>query len=257
MVRPFANCIVPILSLTMLAGCSPNYLPIGDHKVFIDTFVLQGDVGGMTHALFCTADESICGRRETEDYDPDAFRLDTTYNPGLGITDMPYFWTAAKERRGDMQAGIFEVLGVDPNAGHIMRTSINDLAWAEAVVPPHFTFVAPDYFSELSRKAIQTLDVTWAPSHQGFPVIWDLFLADREAEEMPCDLLGWKGAKGEAEDTGSLQIPLDGLPEELPAEGCDAVLVVRLRSEGTLPPEFPHGYVRSEMLAGVVFRFMP
>lgn len=257
MICALANRIVAISSLTMLIGCSPNYLPIGDHKVFIDAYFPLDEPEGTTQALFCTEDESVCGRREEEGYDPDEFVLYTDDDIANDLDPFPYFWKKAKAQQGNMQAGRFEIGGVVANTGDILRTSLNDLAWAEVKVPSRFSIITPDYFSEPSRKQAQTLDVTWEPSNQGFPMIWDLFLADLEPEETTCDLLGWKGAKGEVEDTGSLQIPLDGLPSEIPAEGCDAVLILRLRNEGTLPPEFPRGYVRSETLRGVVFRFMP
>lgn len=251
------NCIMPIFTMAMLAGCAANYAPIGENKVFVDSYFLMDSSLGSGQALLCSPDEQVCGRREADGYDPDEFIMYTDDDIKQDLMELSYLWQAGKTRERDMQTGRFEMIGILAEAGDTIRTRLNDLSFAEVTVPPRFRILEPTYDAQLSRKLADVLSVTWEPSSQGFPLYWKLFLADKESEEMPCDLLGWKAMEGEAEDTGNLQISLQGMPEDLPPEGCEAVLVLRLRNEGTLPPEYPSGYVRSEMLDGVVFRLMP
>lgn len=254
------NWIVCIALCTVLAGCSPSFLPIGDHKVFINFYLGSHDNVGSAQAMLCTADETFCGRREEEGYEPDLF-----YNLSHGLNDrydedyleLPLGWVPATAKKGNMSAGWFGMLEIPSEPGDITRVRLNDSTYAEAVVPPYFNIIEPPFESQHHRGSKSALHVMWQPSSQGFPVHWELFPVDNEPEVLPCDMLDWGIIEGDMDDTGVLDIPLDAMPMNLPEEGCNMILTVRLRSEGTLPPELPSGYVRSEVIDGVILRFLP
>lgn len=257
MLRFAGNWMVFILSLAVLTGCSPSYMPMGDQKVFVDFYLPARGGSVMSQAMLCTPDEAFCGRREEEGYDPDEFFYFTPYARQLGYDNFPMAWIQAKGERPGMVAGLYKKDDLTPDAGDTVGIRLNDLDYAAVTLPPNLEIVEPSFASEHSLSLESELRVTWEPSNQAYPVLWDIFPVDTGPEVLPCDMLSWGTMVGESEDVGTVDIPLEGIPMDLPAEGCDVVVVVRRRNEGVLPSLIASGYIRGEAMDGVIVHLVP
>ena len=156
-----------------------------------------------------------------------------------------------------MQAGGFGLTEIPAKPGEAVRFLFNDFDYAEAIIPPALKIIEPPFLAEQTLGSGGTLHIAWESPKPNFPLHWEFFPLDNDPEEQPCDLLMWERLDGEAEDTGLLEIPLSTVPMNLPAEGCDAAVVLRRRCEGGLPPALPAGYVRAASTAGVIVRLLP
>lgn len=257
--RFLSNLIVSFVALAVLAGCAPNYLPIGDHKAFMDYYLPFGGNEAMVQALLCTPDESFCGRRKinSDEYDPDQFLSQGAADIEDDFEGWPLGFVPAGAESSTMQAGVFEIIDLATPPGESVRFIFNDLDYAEVRIPPVIEIIDPPFLSERSLMAETTLKVLWKSPKPDFPLHWEFFRLDNDPEEQACDLLVWEHLRGDAEDTGSIEIPLDSVPKDLPAEGCEAAFVMRRQSVGVLPPVLPGGHVRAAAVSGVIIRFLP
>lgn len=255
-----SNWIRSLLLPAVLAGCSPNYLPIGDHKVFMDFYRPNNSKNrGAGEALLCTSDEQVCGRRKVdqEEYDLDLFFLEHDAFDGSGTDTTPLGFDASYRETEDMYIGSFQILIVPSATEGIIRFQFNDSDFAEAQVPPEIQITDPPFSSDHQLVPGESLRVTWKSPAPEFPMRWHFVYMDDSADEDACDMLPWTNLEGVADDVGFLDIPLDGIPMDLPPEGCEMGVFLNRRNEGSLPPDLPGGYIRATATAGAIIRMLP
>lgn len=257
--RLISNFIVSFIPLAVLTGCSPTFMPIGDHKVFMNFYLPFGNDGGLALALLCTPDEGFCGRRKVneDEYEPDQFLIQTAEDIADGSDGSMLSFAPAKDETSTMQAGGFALIEIAAKPGEAVRFQFNDSDYAEAIIPPALKIIEPPFFLEQSLASGSILHIAWESPKPEFPLHWEFVRLDNEPDEQPCDLLVWERLEGDAVDTGSLELPLDAVPKDLPVGGCEAAVILRRRSEGELPPGLPAGYVRGVSTAGVIVRILP
>lgn len=256
---PQSNWIRSLLLPAVLAGCSPNYLPIGDHKVFMDFYrPYESKIYGSGEALLCTSDEQVCGRRKVdqEEYDLDQFFIEYDDSDGERNTTPMGFVATYREVR-EIYIGSFEILVVPTTVRGIIRFQFNDSDFGEAQLPPEIQITDPPFSSDHQLVPGESLRVTWKSPAPEFPMRWQFFRLDNSADDDACDLLPWTNLEGVADDVGFLDIPLDGISVDLPPEGCEMAIFLNRRDEGSLPPDLPGGYIRATTTAGAIIRMLP
>ena len=250
--RPLRT-LLAVLPLSTTIGCANHFMPMEDYSVAFD-FLMASDVEEARYrAYICMPDGSVCGRRrmDSEDYDPDYFAID------YGGEELEDAFQPSGAGNEWIEAGNFPGEGAKAGPDAFQGFWMNDLPFVPMDVPPTFQVSAPALHEELNRSSMNKVRVEWTPSNQGFPMQWKLFPVDNEIELKPCDMLAWGSFKGEGEDTGFVDIPMDIFPSDLPPDGCEvAVRLLRIKSFD-LPEGVKNGYIHSIMVDGVIFRMMP
>lgn len=250
--RRFA-LLVAVLPLSTIIGCSSNFMPMGDFVVAYD-LIMPADIEfASIRAYVCTADESACGRRKinTELYDPDLLVYD------YGGTEREMIFEPSGAGNEQIEAGSFPGTTAKVGEDDLRGFQVNDFPFISLDIPPRFQVSAPAQHATLERSASSSVRVEWTSFGKGFPMQWKLIPVDNEIESSPCEMLSWGSFKGEGEDLGFVDIPIDIFPSDLPSEGCEvAVRISRVKSFD-LPTGIANGYIHSTVVDGVIFRMIP
>lgn len=241
-----------------LLGCDHPFMPLGDYEVRMHVNVSTVD-GGWPGAftMVCAPNSNICGARnvDIDSYESDRFVGYT--KSGDSPIGFDEFIGPKAQQIGMIRTGQYVGLILEPPRDRqTVDIVFNDLPASRVTLPPFFEIHSPTLNQQIRKSEAPSVRVEWEPFGQEFPVIWRRILIYNGLGNDPCDALDWPILEGEEEDDGSLEIPTEAFPSNLPAEGCDVAIIVQKRTFGTLGAGL-QGYIQSNSQDGAKFRLLP
>ena len=259
--------ITILLSFPLLTGCEYNPEPLGVYEVFVDAYSFRSSFrhdGGDYNAKFgmCIRDLASgleCGERldPTDEYDYDSFVFETKGEEAAITTCYDKYdkHELANEQIRNADCMVpFKSL----SAGQEIRVTVNqEFSETLITIPTVPKVTAPLDDEKVSLNADGGLRVTWeANGAKGDTIGWHVRLLYGEPEACG-DSYAWFWVEGVVDDTGATTIPMELVPQEIPAEGCAFSLWIDRRRPGKTDPGIKHEYVLGHQVYSVPFRLMP
>lgn len=241
--------------LESLCGCSHPFMPLGDDQVVIAVRFttaakyLPADV----IARICGTDPEACGQRiiDEDRYEPDTFHEETS-------TDSTSLYFHPKgPATPTIQPGSYSQSLLDyETVGDTAKIFFNDFPPSEVSFVQSFDVTYPPFEEPIHLSTSPALRVEWSPSIPGSTMFWRTVSLWASKENDPCNALEWTKHEDQTEDTGVLELPWEFFPSKLPAEGCDAMVIVERRAPGKLG-EGLQGEIHASSHSAAFFRLFP